>query len=129
MCFNKFLLFALFLTLMFIRFIRKRFLVLKFLFIEVIHSIFLILVQYVPALLVMCYNTQTCKVTHNIQHNTRKCVRRSKWLNRVKLKGILSCYDIEFKNLLDIHILVLILTSHRLIAILQIYYNSQTQIT
>ena len=34
--------------------------------------------------------------------------------------------DNEFKNLLDIYILVLILASHWLIAILQIYHNTNT---
>ena len=50
---------------MFIRFLRKKIFVLKFLFIEDIHSVYLILVQYVPAFLLMYYNTQTCKTTHN----------------------------------------------------------------
>ena len=70
---------------------KKKKIVLKFLFIKVIHSIYLILVQYVPALLLMYYNTQTCKATHNTRNNIIKCVKRLKWLNRVKLKGILSC--------------------------------------
>ena len=48
-----------------IRFLRKKFFVLKFLFIEVIHSIYLILAQYAPALLLMYYNTQKSKATHN----------------------------------------------------------------
>ena len=48
-----------------INFYYLRYFVLKFLFIEVIHSISLILVQYVPALLLMYYNTQKSKATHN----------------------------------------------------------------
>ena len=44
---------------MFIRFIRKKFFVLKFLFIEAIHSIYLILLQHVPVILQIYYNTQT----------------------------------------------------------------------
>ena len=52
---------------MFIRFLRKKFFVLKFLFIEVIHSIYLILVQYVPALLLMYYTRKLVKqrITRN----------------------------------------------------------------
>ena len=46
-------------------FSKKKFFVLKFLFIEVINSIYLILVQYVPALFLIYYITQTCKATHN----------------------------------------------------------------
>ena len=49
-----------------INFYYLRYFVLKFLFIEVIHSISLILVQYVPALLLMYYNTQKSETTHNI---------------------------------------------------------------
>ena len=45
-------------------FSKRMFFVLKFLFIEVINSIYLILVQYVPALLLMYYITQTCAATH-----------------------------------------------------------------
>ena len=60
---------------MFIRFLRQKFFVLKFQFIEVIHSIYLILVQYVPALLLVYYNTQMCKATHITQyHKIRKKV-------------------------------------------------------
>ena len=46
-------------------FSKKKVFVLKFLFIEVIHSIYLILAQYAPALLLMYYNTQKSKATHN----------------------------------------------------------------
>ena len=58
---------------MFVRFLRKKFFVLKFLFIEVIHSIYLILVQYVTVLLLMFYNTRTYKAAHSTENNIMKC--------------------------------------------------------
>ena len=46
-------------------FSKKKISVLKFLFFEVVNSIYLKLVQYVPALLLMYYITQMCKETQN----------------------------------------------------------------
>ena len=67
-------------------FSKKKFFVLKFQFIEVINSIYLILVQYVPALLLMYYNTETCKATHNITQYHETCNCSIKWFKKIALK-------------------------------------------
>ena len=58
-------------------FLKKNFFFLKFLFMEVIHCIYLVLVQNLPAILQMYYNRQTCIITD--------IVRGSNWVFNVNL--------------------------------------------